>query len=145
LFLSLFNPHIDLPSQSSNQLLLLYYYCCCCCCCIIVVYNLYNKPPCDSTPVLPGYLLLRHSYTWEKTSIFWLCQVFGAVAGEVNSCINYSIYFIFSFLVSNFVSFVFFYLLFFSYTCMRVWSHTLSGRLCRISSSFSKTMAEEDN
>jgi hypothetical protein len=24
--------------------------------------------------VLPGYLLLRHSYTWEKTSIFWSCQ-----------------------------------------------------------------------
>jgi len=28
---------------------------------------------------------------------------------------------------------------------MRIWSHTLSGRLCRVSSSFSKNMAEEDN
>jgi hypothetical protein len=28
---------------------------------------------------------------------------------------------------------------------MRVWSHTLSGRLCRVSSSFSENMAEEDN
>jgi len=28
---------------------------------------------------------------------------------------------------------------------MRIWSHTLSGRLCRVSSSFSENMAEEDN
>jgi len=28
---------------------------------------------------------------------------------------------------------------------MRVWSRTLSGRLCRVSSTFSKNMAEEDN
>jgi hypothetical protein len=28
---------------------------------------------------------------------------------------------------------------------MRVWSRTLSGRLCRVSSSFSENMAEEDN
>jgi hypothetical protein len=28
---------------------------------------------------------------------------------------------------------------------MRVWSRTLSGRLCRVSSSFSKNIAEEDN
>jgi hypothetical protein len=28
---------------------------------------------------------------------------------------------------------------------MRVWSRTLSGRLCRLSSSFSENMAEEDN
>jgi len=28
---------------------------------------------------------------------------------------------------------------------MRVWSHTLSGRLCRVSSSFSENMAEKDN
>jgi len=64
---------------------------------VVVIYNLYNEPPCGSTPVLPSYLLLRHSYTWEKTSIFWSCKVFGAVAREVNSCTNYSIYFIFSF------------------------------------------------
>jgi len=45
-----------------------------------------------------------------------------------------------------FVSFSFlFFLLFSSYTCMRVWSHTLSGRLCRVSLSFSENMAEEDN
>ena len=31
---------------------------------------------------MPGYLLLRHSCTWEKTSNFWSCQVFGAVAEE---------------------------------------------------------------
>jgi len=42
---------------------------------VVVNYNLYNKPPCGSTPVLPGYLLLRHSCTWEKTSIFWSCQL----------------------------------------------------------------------
>ena len=83
-----------------------------------------------------------------KTSIFWLCQVFSAIAGEVNSCINYNIYFISLFILSNFCFFSFsflFFLLFSSYTCMRVWSHTLSGRLCRVSSSFSKNMAEEDN
>ena len=28
---------------------------------------------------------------------------------------------------------------------MRVWSRTLSGRLCRVSSSFSENIAEEDN
>jgi hypothetical protein len=28
---------------------------------------------------------------------------------------------------------------------MRVWSRTLSGRLCRVSSLFSENMAEEDN
>ena len=28
---------------------------------------------------------------------------------------------------------------------MRVWSHTLSGRLCRVSLLFSKNMVEEDN
>jgi hypothetical protein len=28
---------------------------------------------------------------------------------------------------------------------MRVWSHTLSGRLCRVSLSFLENMAEEDN
>jgi len=28
---------------------------------------------------------------------------------------------------------------------MRVWSHILSGRFCRVSSSFSENMAEEDN
>jgi hypothetical protein len=28
---------------------------------------------------------------------------------------------------------------------MRAWSCTLSGRLCRVSSSFSKNMAENDN
>ena len=107
---------------------------------------LYSSPPCGSTPVLPCYLLLRHSCTWDKTSIFWSCQVFGAVSGELNSCINYNIYFIFTFLLFNFCffcfvsfSFVYFFLLFSSYTCMRVWSHTLSGRLSRKSSSFQKT------
>ena len=88
-----------------------------------------------------------------KTSIFWLCQVFSAIAGEVNSCINYNIYFIFSFhfslfILSNFCFFSFsflFFLLFSSYTCMRVWSRTLSGRLCKVSSSFSENMAEKDN
>jgi hypothetical protein len=45
-----------------------------------------------------------------------------------------------------FVLFCFvFFLLFSSYTCMRAWSRTLSGRLCRVSSSFSKNMVEEDN
>jgi len=28
---------------------------------------------------------------------------------------------------------------------MRVWSRTSSGRLCKVSSSFSENMAEEDN
>jgi len=44
-----------------------------------------------------------------------------------------------------FFSFLFFFLLFSFYTCMRVWSRTLSGRLCRVSSSFSENIAEEDN
>jgi hypothetical protein len=137
--LSLFNPYINITSQKfySTPFYLLF----------IV---LYSSPPCGSTPVLSGYLLLRHSCIWDKTSIFWSCQVFGVIAGEVNSCINYNIYFIFSFLflVSiiylfiylffiyflfslflyltfvSFVCFFFFFLLFSSYTCMRVWSRT---------------------
>jgi hypothetical protein len=134
IILSLFNPYINITSQkfSSTHFHLLF---------II----LYSSPPCGSTPILPGYLLLRHFCTWDKTSIFWSCQVFGAVAGEVNYYINYIFYFIvFSFLsfYLTFVSFVLFFfsflffssILFFSYTCMRVWSRTLSGRLCRVSS-----------
>jgi len=136
IILSLFNPYINTTSQkfSSTPFHLLFI-------------NLYSSPPCGSTPVLPSYLLLQHSCTWDKTSIFWSCQVFGAVAREVNSCINYNIYFIFSFHFSpffylTFVSFILFYFVFFffflsSYTCMRVWSLTLSCRLSRKSSSFS--------
>jgi hypothetical protein len=45
-----------------------------------------------------------------------------------------------------FVSFSFLvFLLFSSYTCMRVWSRTLSGRLYWVSPSLSENMAEEDN
>jgi hypothetical protein len=38
-------------------------------------YNLYSSPPCGSTPILPGYLLLGHSCTWDKTSTLWSCHV----------------------------------------------------------------------
>jgi hypothetical protein len=57
IILSLFNPYINITSQkfSSTPFYLLF---------II----LYSSPPCGSTPILPGYLLLRHSYTWEKIS-----------------------------------------------------------------------------
>jgi len=84
-----------------------------------------------------------------------------SLPGNVNYCINYIFYFIvFSFLsfyltfvcfvlfcfVSFFFSFLFFSsILFSSYTCMRVWSCTLSGRLFRASSSSSENMVEEDN
>ena len=130
--LSLFNPYVNLATQSSHQLLLLllyyfyyYYYYYCCCYCVVVNYNLYNKPPCGSTPVLPGYLLLRHSCTWEKTSIFWSCQVFGAVAGEVNSCTNYSIYFIFYFLFSLFLYLTLFLFFCFFFYCFSFLSFIL--------------------
>ena len=36
---------------------------------------LYSSPQCDSTLDLPDYLLLRHSCTWDKTSIFWSCYL----------------------------------------------------------------------
>ena len=69
---------------------------------------------------------------------------------EINY-INYIFYFIVfsflsfyltfvSFVLSCFVSFSFLFfssILFSSYTCIRVWSRTLSGRLCRVSSLFS--------
>jgi hypothetical protein len=109
-FLSLFNPYINIISQSSLQLIIIII--------IIIIYNLYSFPPYGSTRALPGYLLLRHSYTWEKTSTLWSCQVFGAVAWEVNSCINYNIYFIFTFHFSfylTFVCFVLFCFFFFSF------------------------------
>jgi hypothetical protein len=38
-----------------------------------------------------------------------------------------------------------FFLLFSFYMCMRFWSRTLSGRLCRVSSSSLENMVEEDN
>ena len=64
IILSLFNPSINITSQkfSSTPFHLLF---------II----LYSSPPCGSTPVLLGYLLLRHSCTWDKTLIFWSCQL----------------------------------------------------------------------
>jgi len=57
IILSLFNPYINITSQkfSSTPFHLLF---------II----LYSSPPCGSTPILPSYLLLRHSCTWDKTS-----------------------------------------------------------------------------
>jgi len=61
--LSLFNPYINITSQkfSLTPFHLLF---------II----LYSWPPCGLIPVLPDYLLLRHSCTWDKTSIFWYCH-----------------------------------------------------------------------
>ena len=93
--LSLFNPYINITFQkfSSTPFHLLF---------II----LYSSPLCGSTLVLPGYLLLRHSCTWDKTSIFLSCQVFGAFAGEVSYCINYIFYFIFLFTFIVFLIFV---------------------------------------
>jgi len=61
--LSLFNLFIIITSQSSLQHQ--YHF---------IICNLYNSPPCGSTPILTSYLLLRHSCTLDKTSIFWSCQ-----------------------------------------------------------------------
>jgi hypothetical protein len=128
--LSLFNPYIIITSQkfSSTPFHLLFV-------------NLYSWPPCGSTLVLSGYLLLRHSCTWDKTSIFWLCQVFWRRCWKVSYYINYIFYFSFHFYL--FSNFCFFFFSFSFYSCMRVWSRTLSGRLSRKFSS--KNMAEEDN
>jgi hypothetical protein len=57
--LSLFNIFIIITSQSSLQHQ--YHF---------IICNLYSSPTCGSTPILLGYLLLRHSCTWDKTSIF---------------------------------------------------------------------------
>jgi len=57
--LSLFNLFIIITSQSSLQHQ--YHF---------IIYNLYSSPLYGSTSVLPGYLLFRHSCTWDKTSIF---------------------------------------------------------------------------
>jgi hypothetical protein len=64
IILSLFNPYINITSQkfSSTPFHLLF---------II----LYSSPSCGSTLVLLGYLFLRHSCTWNKTLIFWSCQL----------------------------------------------------------------------
>jgi hypothetical protein len=40
----------------------------------LIVYYLYSWPCCGSTQVLPGYLLLWHSCTWDKTSTLWSCH-----------------------------------------------------------------------
>ena len=86
---------------------LLYYY-------IYIICNLYSWPPCGLTLVLPGYLLLWHSCTWDKTSTLWSCQVFGVVVEEVSYCINYIFYFSFHFYCfSNFCFFLFLFLSFF--------------------------------
>ena len=76
-----------------------------------------------------------------------------SLPGKVNYYKNYIFYFtVFSFLFFylTFVLFLFSFLffssiLFSSYTCMRVWSRLLSCRLCRVSSSFSENMAQEEN
>ena len=68
--LLLFNPYINITSQNSLQLLFCYYYLQI----FLFICNLYNSPLYGSTPILSGYLLLRHPCTWEKTSIFWSCQ-----------------------------------------------------------------------
>ena len=109
IILSLYQYHISKLSSTPFMLLSIF---------LFVVYG--------STPVLPGYLLLRHFYTWEKTSTLWSCQVFGVVAGEVNSCINYNIYFIFSFHFSfylTFVSFVLFCFVSFSFLPFNLFLH----------------------
>ena len=99
--LSLFNPYINITFQkfSSTPFHLLF---------II----LYSSPSYGSTPVLPGYLLLWHSCTWDKISIFWSCQVFGAVAGDVSYCVNYIFYFIFLFTFIVFLIFFYFFYFF---------------------------------
>jgi hypothetical protein len=63
IILFLFSPYINITSQkfSSTPFHLL----------LII---LYSSPPYGSTLVLSGYLLFRHSCTWDKTSIFWSCQ-----------------------------------------------------------------------
>jgi hypothetical protein len=61
--LSLFNFFIIITSESSLQHQYHFINC-----------NLYSSHPCGSTPILLGYLLLWHSYTWDKTSIFWSYQ-----------------------------------------------------------------------
>ena len=56
---------------------------------VVVIYNLYSWPLYDSTLILPGYLLLRHSCTWEKISIFWLCHLWwchSEIAHKLRSC-----------------------------------------------------------
>jgi hypothetical protein len=68
--LLLFNSYINITSQNSLQLLFYYYSLQI----FLFICNLYNSSLCGSTPVLPGYLLLRHSCTWDKTSTFWSCQ-----------------------------------------------------------------------
>jgi len=70
-FLSLFNPYTNITSQNSLQLLFCYYSLQI----FLFICNLNSWPPCGSTPVLPGYLLLWHSCTWDKTSTLWSCQL----------------------------------------------------------------------
>jgi hypothetical protein len=69
--LLLFNPYINITSQNSLQLNFCYYSLQI----FVFICNLYNSPPCGSTPVLPGYLLLWHSCIWDKTSTLWSCQI----------------------------------------------------------------------
>ena len=74
--LSLFSLFIIIKSQSSLQHQ--YHF---------IICNLYSSPLCGSTPVLPGYLLLRHSCIWEKTSIFWSCQLIDAWPFDQNGSV----------------------------------------------------------
>jgi len=59
-----------ITSQNSLQLLFCYYSLQI----FFFICNLYSWLPCGSTPVLPDYLLLWHSCTWDKTSTLWSCQ-----------------------------------------------------------------------
>ena len=58
--LSLFNPYINITSQKFSSIPF-----------HLLFIILYSSPPCGSTPILPGYLLLRRSCTWDKTPLFF--------------------------------------------------------------------------
>jgi len=106
--------------------------------------------------------MFKHTYSsvWNKGPPILLSSLESRIAIAGEGKLLYKLYILFyclffSFILSNFCFFCFFlflfffsflfFLLLFSYTCMRVWSRTLNGRLCRVSLSFSKNMAEEDN
>jgi len=57
-----------------------------------IIYNLYSCPSCGSTTVLPGYLLLWHSCTWDKTSTLWSCQLDPLICCFIESISSFSFF-----------------------------------------------------
>jgi len=92
---------------------------------------IYSWPPCRSTPILSGYLLLWHSCIWDKTSTLWSCQharlsSFSWLRGHRNLQISRTMRSILPFLFSLYDEYTCFLMFIFNYCLVWLLERTLS-------------------